>query len=133
MRTLPSSERSLTHCLQTYLAMIPVITSFLPPTHTHLYLPTIFKLWEAFNSSLLDDRLIEFMGELSEEHVAGNVGAEGSAQWKDVGIWNETEWTVLMGKALGSMSKFSEHTLITTELILVVRRCASWSNAGVYH
>ena len=91
--------------------MIPVMTSFLPPTHTHLYLPTIFKLWEAFNSSLLDDRLIEFMGELSEEHVAGtigNVGVEGGAQWKDVGIWSETEWTVLMGKALGSMSTFNE-------------------------
>jgi proteasome activator subunit 4 len=90
--------------------MVPVMTSFLPPTHTHLYLPTIFKLWEAFNSSLLDDRLIEFMGELSEEHVAGtigNVGVEGGAQWKDVGIWSETEWTVLMGKVLGSMSTFN--------------------------
>lgn len=89
--------------------MIPVMTSFLPPSHTHLYLPTIFKIWEAFNSSLLDDRLIEFMGELSEEHVAGiagNAGAEGGAQWKDIGIWSETEWTVLMGKALGSMSTF---------------------------
>jgi proteasome activator subunit 4 len=86
------------------------MTSFLPPTHTHLYLPTIFKLWEAFNSSLLDDRLIEFMGELSEEHVTGtigNVGVDG-AQWKDVGIWSETEWTVLMGKVLGSMSTFNE-------------------------
>jgi proteasome activator subunit 4 len=74
-----------------------------------MYLPTIFKIWEAFNSSLLDDRLIEFMGELSEEHVAGiagNAGAEGGAQWKDVGIWSSTEWTVLMGKALGSMSTF---------------------------
>jgi proteasome activator subunit 4 len=89
--------------------MMPVITSFLPPTHVHLYLPAIFKIWEAFNSTLLDDRLIEVMGELSEEHVsgtAGRAGAEGGAQWKDVGIWSETEWTVLMGKALGSMSKF---------------------------
>jgi len=89
--------------------MIPVMTSFLPPTHIHLYLPTIFKIWEAFNSSLLDDRLIEVMGELSEEHVsgtAGRAGVEGGAQWKDVGIWSEIEWTVLMGKALGSMSKF---------------------------
>ncbi|KAH9964279.1 hypothetical protein BC827DRAFT_1190239 [Russula dissimulans] len=91
----------------TYLTMMPVITSFLPPTHVHLYLPAIFKIWEAFNSTLLDDRLIEVMGELSEEHVsgtAGRAGAEGGAQWKDVGIWSETEWTVLMGKALGSMN-----------------------------
>jgi proteasome activator subunit 4 len=84
--------------------MIPVMTSFLPPTHTHLYLPTMFKIWEALNSSLIDDRLIEFMGELSEAHVAGTAGLEGGAQWKDVGIWSETEWTMLMSKALGSMS-----------------------------
>jgi proteasome activator subunit 4 len=87
--------------------MIPVMTSFLPPTHTHLYLPTIFKLWEAFNSSLLDDRLIEFVGELAEEHVAGvagKAGLEGGAQWKAIGIWNEAEWTILVSKALGSMS-----------------------------
>jgi proteasome activator subunit 4 len=92
---------------ETYLTMIPVMTSFLPPIQIHLYLPTIFKVWEAFNSSLLDDRLIDFVGELSEEHVAGiagKVGVDGGAQWKDVGIWSETEWTVLMGKALGSMN-----------------------------
>jgi proteasome activator subunit 4 len=67
----------------------------------------MFKIWEAFNSSLLDDRLIEFVGELSEEHVAGTAGKaglEGGAQWKDVGIWSETEWTMLVSKALGSMS-----------------------------
>jgi proteasome activator subunit 4 len=91
--------------------MIPVMTSFLPPIHIHLYLPTIFKIWEAFNSTLLDDRLIEFVGELSEEHVAGisgSAGAEGGAQWKDIGIWSETEWTALMSKALGSMSTFAK-------------------------
>jgi proteasome activator subunit 4 len=92
---------------QTYLTMIPVMTSFFPQTHIQLYLPTIFKIWEAFNSTLLDDRLIEFVGELSEEHVAGTMGKageDGGAPWKDVGIWSETEWTLLMGKALGSMS-----------------------------
>jgi len=100
-----------TYLKQTYLTMIPVMTSFLPPTHTHLYLPTVFKIWEAFNSWLLDDRLIEFVGELSEEHVAGSMGKageDGGAKWKDVGIWSETEWTVLMGKALGSMSTFDK-------------------------
>jgi proteasome activator subunit 4 len=87
------------------------MTSFLPPTHTHLYLPTMFKIWEALNSSLIDDRMIEFMGELSEAHVAGTAGTarlEGGAQWKDVGIWSETEWTMLMSKALGSMSTCDE-------------------------
>ena len=91
--------------------MIPVMTSFLPPTHTRLYLPAIFNVWEAFNSVLLYERLIEFVGELAEEPVAGvagNAGPEGGAQWKDIGMWTETEWTVLMSKALGSMSTHSE-------------------------
>ena len=93
--------------LQNILTMIPVMLAFFPQTHTHLYLPLLFKLWEAFNSSVIDDRLIELCGELSEEHVAGksgDAGEEGGAELKDVGIWTEAEWTVLVGKALGSMS-----------------------------
>jgi len=102
--------------------MVPVMTSFLPPTHTHLYLPAIFKIWEAFNSVLLDERLIEFVGELAEEHVAGvarTAGLEGGAKWKDVGMWSETEWTVLMSKALGSMSTYDESSAcsILTDVI----------------
>lgn len=98
---------SLYRSVQTYLTMIPAITSFLPPTHTHLYIPALFKIWEAFNSAIVDDRMINLVGELSEEHVAGtagDAGAEGGAPWKDVGIWTQEEWTVLIGKALGSMS-----------------------------
>ncbi len=88
--------------------MIPVLTSFLPPSHSHTYMPMVFKLWEAFNSSVIDDRFIELCGELSEEHVAGQFseyGAEGAAEWKTVGIWSEAEWTFLIGKTLGSMSE----------------------------
>ncbi|EJF66455.1 ARM repeat-containing protein [Dichomitus squalens LYAD-421 SS1] len=91
----------------TVLTMVPVLTSFIPPTHTHVYLPTVFKLWEAFNSSLIDDRFVELCGELAEEHIAGQLGdagPEGAAEWKTVGIWSEAEWTFLIGKALGSMN-----------------------------
>ena len=84
------------------------MTAFLPPTHIHLYMHVFFRLWEAFNSSALDDRLLELCGELAEEHVAGkhgDAGEEGGAEWKDVGIWTEEEWTGLVGKAFGSMSQ----------------------------
>jgi proteasome activator subunit 4 len=111
--------------------MIPVMTSFLPPTHTHLYLPAIFKIWEAFNSMLLDERLIEFVGELAEEHiagVAGNAGLEGGARWKDVGMWSEAEWTVLMSKALGSMSTYIQHG-DALDLYVVVQMC-QWEQRG---
>lgn len=96
--------------VQTYLTMIPVMTSFLPPTHTHLYIPALFRIWEAFNSAIVDDRMINLVGELSEEHVAGtagDAGPDGGAPWKDVGIWTQDEWTILIGKALGSMSMSS--------------------------
>jgi proteasome activator subunit 4 len=88
--------------------MVPVLTSFLPPTHTHLYLPALFKIWEAFNSGIIDDRLLEMCGELSEDHVSGTAGdaGQGGALWKDVGIWTESQWAILVGKGLGSISKF---------------------------
>lgn len=94
--------------------MIPVLTSFLPPSHPHLYLPVVFKLWEAFNSFSMDDRFLELAGNLAEEHVAGkagNFGEEGGAQWKDVGIWSEEEWTLLVSKGFESMCR-----LLTTYL-----------------
>ena len=43
---------------------------------------------------------------------------DGGAQWKDVGIWSETEWTVFMGKALGSMSTLDK---ILTAAVLILR------------
>ena len=86
--------------------MVPVLTSFLPPTHTHLYLPALFKIWEAFNSGVIDDRLLEMCGELSEDHVSGTAGdaGQGGAPWKDIGIWTESQWATLVGKSLGSIS-----------------------------
>lgn len=88
--------------------MIPVITSFLPLTHTHVYISTLFKLWEAFNSSIVNDWLLELCGDLSEEHVAGkagDAGEEGGAEYKDIGIWTEDQWVLLANKTLGAMSR----------------------------
>ncbi|KAL0578024.1 Proteasome activator BLM10 [Marasmius crinis-equi] len=84
----------------TVLTIIPVLTSFLPLKNCRIYIPALFKIWQAFNSSTLDDRLLELAGELSREHVTGTEGV----QWKDVGIWSEAEWELLIGKALGSMN-----------------------------
>ncbi|TFK76811.1 hypothetical protein BDN72DRAFT_829977 [Pluteus cervinus] len=90
---------------ETILVMVPVFASFLPPTHIHLYVPTLFKLWEAFNSSAIDDRLLDVAGELSETHIAGKAGdaGEGGAEWKDIGIWTQAQWDILVGKGLLSM------------------------------
>jgi proteasome activator subunit 4 len=110
--------------------MVPVMTSFLPPTHTHVYLPVLFKLWEAFNSSVIDERLLELCGDLSEEHVGGLAGdatQEGNAKWQDVGIWTKDQWTLLTGKALGAMSMFSEEkTFIDSNKLILFIRYSCW-------
>ena len=48
--------RDLTR-VQSILSIVPVLISFLPPADCHLYIPVLFKLWEAFNSHVLDERL----------------------------------------------------------------------------
>ncbi|KAJ7666470.1 hypothetical protein B0H17DRAFT_1162570 [Mycena rosella] len=90
----------------TMVGMFPVLVSFLPPTHIHLYLPTLFAFSKAFNSTIIDERLLELAGNLSEEHVSGSAGPageEGGAKWKDIGIWSEVDWNFLVGKGLTSM------------------------------
>lgn len=55
----------------------------------------------------MDDRLLDLAGSLSEEHASGTsgtAGEEGGALWKDVGMWTDTEWNMLISKGLGSMS-----------------------------
>lgn len=91
------------------LTMVPVMTSFMPLSHTHLYLPFFMRLWEGFNSSVADDRFLDLLGALSERHVAGHLGPdgqEGNARWKEVGIFTTDEWNFLVSKALGSMRKY---------------------------
>lgn len=91
------------------VGMFPVLVSFLPPTHIHLYLPTLLVFSKAFNSTIIDERILELAGELSEEHVSGAAGPaaeEGGAKWKDIGIWSEADWNFLVGKGLTSMGWF---------------------------
>jgi proteasome activator subunit 4 len=91
------------------VGMFPVFVSFFPPTHIHLYLPTLLAFSKAFNSTIIDERILELAGELSEEHVsgaAGPAGEEGGAKWKDIGIWSEADWNFLVGKGLTSMGTF---------------------------
>jgi proteasome activator subunit 4 len=51
--------------------------------------------------------MLEMMGNLAVEHVAGmdnNDSHDSGVEWQDIGIFSETQWTVLIGKCLGSFS-----------------------------
>src|SRR5882762_8051939 len=85
--------------------MFSVMTAFLPPTHIHLYLPALLSFWRrGFNSTASNDRMVELLGSLSEEHVAGAC-KEGSPEWQAVGIWSEDEWSFIVCKAFEVMGR----------------------------
>ncbi|EJD04282.1 uncharacterized protein FOMMEDRAFT_167503 [Fomitiporia mediterranea MF3/22] len=91
----------------TFLSIVPVLTSFIPHSRPQDYLPALFSIWETFNSNIVDERMIELMAELAEEHVSGSagpLGEDGATAWSEVGIWNEQQWIFLAGKCLGSMN-----------------------------
>ncbi|VDB99350.1 unnamed protein product [Peniophora sp. CBMAI 1063] len=88
--------------------MIPttasILISFLPLDKANAYLPALFKIWEVTNSTILDDRMVELIGALSQEHVAADGSIEGDVVWKDVGMWTHAQWRTVANKALGSVN-----------------------------
>ena len=111
--------------------------TFLPLSHPQTYLPMLFRLWESINSYMYDERMLQFLSRLSEMHVDPTVSdprkieelpddakseGEGRPEWwkedletnfrwgglyKDVGIFTEREWSLLMCKCLASMGKLA--------------------------
>ncbi|KAJ7630634.1 hypothetical protein FB45DRAFT_1027837 [Roridomyces roridus] len=109
------------------------LLTFLPLSHPQAYLPMLFRIWESINSYMFDERMLEFLASLSEMHVASDVSdprklaelpddakseGEGRPQWseddlnatsawpgiyKDVGVFTEHEWSLLMCKCINSM------------------------------
>jgi proteasome activator subunit 4 len=59
-------------------------------------------------AQVVDERMLEIMGNLAVEHVAGRESERhygSDVEWQDIGIFAEAQWTVLVGKCLGSFSK----------------------------
>ncbi|KAF5337122.1 hypothetical protein D9611_003196 [Ephemerocybe angulata] len=109
------------------------LTTFLPLSHPQYYLPMMFRVWESINSYMYDERMLHFLSKLAEMHVVPEVSDprliedipddeisedEGRPKWshqqgpsntrwsglyKDVGIFSEHEWNMLMCKCLASM------------------------------
>lgn len=95
----------------------------------------LFRTWEAVNSYMFDDRMLQFLAKLTEIHLDPSVSdpkkigqipddevspGEGRPQWprddlkepshwtgifSDVGIFSEHDWHLVMCKCLASMGK----------------------------
>jgi len=99
------------------------MASFIPRTHPDIYLPAIFKIWEAFNSASLDERFMELAGDLARDHVAGpesEFGSDGTAAWKDVGIWTAEQWSILTNKGLNMMGRSNYLNVSKSYLTLIL-------------
>lgn len=107
------------------------LLTFLPISHPQSYLPMLLRLWESMNSYAFDERLLSFLSKLAELHVAPDPSdprkiseipddeiSDGETRpisrtdendeiWtgitKDVGIFTEHEWGLIMCKCLASM------------------------------
>lgn len=120
-------------CEKTILATQYYLLTFLPQTHPQSYLPMLFRVWESVNSYNYDERMLYFLAQLSEMHVDPNLSnpvrltelpddarteGEDRPNWpkddlkhtgpwegmyKDVGIFTEEEWNLIMVKCLASM------------------------------
>lgn len=119
--------------LQSILAAQYSLLTFLPLSHPQVYLPMLFRMWESINSYAYDERMLAFISKLAEIHISPDASdprkiaeipddelseGEGRPHWshedlaedavwdglyKDVGIFTEHEWSLLMCKCLASM------------------------------
>ncbi|KAF8328806.1 uncharacterized protein EI90DRAFT_3063646 [Cantharellus anzutake] len=79
---------------------VTVLMSLLPPVNVQMYLPIFFRIWEAFNSSQLDERMLEFSGSLAQECVSVEFDGPSTPAWKDVGIFTAEQWAKICRTAL---------------------------------
>ena len=118
---------------QSMLSAQYYMLTFLPLSHPQSYLPLLFRQWEAVNSYIYDERMLQFLSRITEIHVDPSVSDpkriesipddevsedESRPKWrredletkwkwpglyKDVGIFTDREWDFIMCKCLASM------------------------------
>jgi proteasome activator subunit 4 len=118
--------------LDSVLAMQSFFVHFVPLSHPQEWLPAVFALWEAFNSTIYDDQWLDMLARLAERHVDPHLShprmvealKDTTAQheglleasislddhWagirKDVGIFTDGQFSFIMSKCLHAMGKY---------------------------
>ncbi|SRR5258708_6854619 len=80
--------------------------SLLPPNNIQLYLPIFFRIWEAFNSTQLDERMLDISASLVQECVCAELESSSGSIWRDVGIFTTEQWAKICRTALVSMRTY---------------------------
>lgn len=55
--------------IDSMIATLSLLVHFLPTSHPQRWLPTLFRLWESFSSSLFDEQMLDLCARLAEQHV----------------------------------------------------------------
>lgn len=124
---LPSLDGS---SLDSVISVQAFLVHFLPLDHPQKWLPTMFRLWETFNSLHVDEQMLDLISRLCEHHTDpsssgsnedddddddgvadesgdgnGATGVHAESEpgiWKDVGLLTSGQFAMVMTKALRS-------------------------------
>lgn len=78
--------------LNSVIATQAFLVHFLPISHPQRWLPTMFRLWESFNSSLFDDQMLDLLARLAEMHVTDPLISSASSARKAGSLAEATVW-----------------------------------------
>ena len=71
--------------------------------------------------------MVELVGHLSEEHISHEISSEPEfdkpVPLRDVGIWSDDEWKMLVNKCLDSLRMSLVYLLADSAFTLLMGRC----------
>lgn len=104
-----------------------LLVHMLPITHPQRWLPTMFRLWESFSSTVFDEQMLDLCARVAEMHVEdprmssqkskdemgmfadkqreqheSQAPISESGLWNDVGVFTEHQFALIMTKCLRS-------------------------------
>ncbi|WFD08563.1 Proteasome activator BLM10 [Malassezia vespertilionis] len=87
--------------INSVIATQAYLVHFLPLSEPQRWLPTMFRLWQSFKSSLFDDQMLDHLARLAEFHVLDENEAQKPMR-RDIGIFTDAQFALIMTKCLRS-------------------------------
>jgi len=112
--------------LNSVIATQAFLVHFLPLSHPQRWLPTMFRLWQSFSSSLFDDQMLDLLARLAELHVADPSASSSAARRK---VACQADWVEGIGK--GKRREVDETRAAEDEEI-EEDYAGLWSDVGIF-